>query len=173
MLKNQISMDQSYYPARHLTMRSELLARFSAGFTMIELVVVIAIIAVLVSLVIPAYEEFVIRARNSRAMQEIRVMETEIQGYVFMNGELPESLADINRGDLRDPWGQVYVYNDFRDTVTNPPRNKFGNDLNTDFDIYSTGRDRLSTDPLVTSVTGKDDLVRGGDGLFVGLGEEW
>lgn len=178
MPKDQIFEDQSssldaeYYSAQKLTMQSAHLVKSSPGFTLIELVVVVAIIGILVALAIPLFEEFAQRARNSRAMQEVRVLETEIQGYYFVNGVYPATLADINRGDLLDPWGQNYVYNDFSDIVTNPPRKRFFERLNGDFDIYSKGKDKL-TDPVVSSLTGQDDLVRGGEGLFVGLGGDW
>lgn len=166
------SLDAECYSAQNRAMRSGRLVNASPGFTLIELVVVVAIIGILVALAIPVFEEFAQRARNSRAMQEVRVLETEIQGYFFVNGVYPGELADIDRGDLKDPWGQHYVYNDFSDIVTNPPRKIFGVPLNFDFDIYSKGKDML-TDPVVSSPTGKDDVVRGGEGLFLGLGADW
>lgn len=138
----------------------------SAGFTLVELLMVIAIIGALAMLVIPSFTELTRRAKNARAKQEVRLIETEINGYLLETGDLPANLAAIGRDTLTDPWGNGYVY----DTIL--ARKKFGILLNTDFDLYSKGADG-ATEDVVSGATGKDDLVRGADGAFLGFGEVW
>jgi general secretion pathway protein G len=49
-----------------------------------------------------------------------------------------------------------------------PRKDRFGVVLNTDFDLYSMGKDRLSSDSLSTP-NSHDDILRANDGAFVGL----
>jgi general secretion pathway protein G len=44
--------------------------------------------------------------------------------------------------------------------------------INTDFDLYSVGRDGLSVAPL-TAPRSRDDVVRGNNGAYIGLGENY
>ena len=141
---------------------------FAAGFTLVELLTVVAIIGVLAMLVLPSYTVFVTRAQNGRAKSEVRLLEIEINGYLMETGSLPASLADIKRDDLVDPWKNTYVY-------SNPPtRTRFGVPINDDFDLYSLGADRAS-DPggSVADGAGKDDVLRGANGTFIGLALDW
>lgn len=172
MPRDQIIEDQNSssvvkcYPAQQSRQRAGKTLLVSAGFTMLELLVVVAILGALAMLSIPTYSEFVSRAKNGRAKQEVRLLEREIIGYFLETESLPVTLVDISRGDLKDPWGNLYVY------FNTPTRTKFGTHLNTGFDIFSTGPDGV-TDPVVSSAAGKDDLVRGGDGTFVDFGGNW
>jgi general secretion pathway protein G len=49
-----------------------------------------------------------------------------------------------------------------------PRKDRFGVVLNTDFDLYSMGKDRQSTDSLSTP-NSHDDILRANDGAYVGL----
>lgn len=174
MSKDQIIDDQSSSsvvkccPAQQPKQRQGRLITFAAGFTLVELLTVVAIIGVLAMLVLPSYTVFVTRAQNGRAKSEVRLLEIEINGYLMETGSLPASLADIKRDDLLDPWENTYVY-------SNPPtRKRFGLDINDDFDLYSLGADRASPlDGSVAEGTGKDDVLRGANGTFIGLALDW
>jgi prepilin-type N-terminal cleavage/methylation domain-containing protein len=146
----------------------------SAGFTLVELLVVCAIIVILVTLALPILKEFVDHARGARAKSELRLLETEIADYQVQYGVLPANLTAINRGTLNDPWGHGYVYYKIVDEVDPLARNLFGIHLNGDFDLCSKGKDGLTeVEVFFGGGTGKDDLLRGGDGAFLGLGEDW
>jgi type II secretory pathway pseudopilin PulG len=133
-----------------------------------ELIAVSAVIAILATFAIPAYRVFLEHTRNSRAMTEIRILETEIYDYEGRFGFLPTNLAAIDRGTLNDPWGRSYIYSP---TLT---RIRFADLLNDDFDLYSMGTDGLTEAEVGGGGgTGKDDLVRGRGGAFLGLGENW
>ena len=178
MPKDQIIEDQApslasmRLPASQLKRRPGRLACSSAGFTLIELVVVTAIIGVLATLAIPTYNNFIDRAKNARAKSEVRLLETEINAYRFDIGSLPADLATINRDDLLDPWGNSYVYSNNPRTIE---RERFGNLLNDDYDLFSKGRDGLTPadGSVAPETTGADDLVRGMNGIFVGSGVDF
>lgn len=148
----------------------------SSGFTLIELIVVTGIIAALASIGFPIYRAFISQAKISRAMSEIRLVETEIYDYQVQFGVLPADLAAINRDTLTDPWGSIYVYNDFRDLGTTPARRFAADPLNDDFDLFSMGEDGVSVDlvhVLGVGGPGSDDIVRGSNGAFLNKGAAW
>jgi prepilin-type N-terminal cleavage/methylation domain-containing protein len=141
----------------------------SAGFTLVELIVVTALIGVLATLAIPTYNNFIDRARNARAKSEVRLLETEINAYRFDIGALPANLAAINRADLLDPWGNRYVYSNNPRIIE---RYRFDDLLNDDYDLFSKGKDGLTPEDgsIAEGTTGADDLIRGSNGIFVGAG---
>lgn len=89
----------------------------SEGFTLIELMIVVAILAVVAGLAIPGYRAAVKTARMAVAMREIHLLMNEIDLYELREGQLPTSLADIGRGGIRDPWGNPYSYVDLATAV--------------------------------------------------------
>jgi len=125
---------------------------------MVELIVVVAIIAILAAIAMPAYDKIKNKAREVRAMEEIRGIDKAISAFLIDNGKLPTS------GELHlkaDPWGNAYVYEA-------PGRMGFLQPLNDDYDLYSTGANgqRGPADSI-----DDDDIARAGNGAFVGLGK--
>lgn len=57
-----------------------------AGFTMIELMIVVAIIAVLVSLAVPQYQSYVARAQFSEALSLFSGVRTAVETHVSIYG---------------------------------------------------------------------------------------
>ena len=133
----------------------------SKGFTLVELLMVIAIIGIISTLAIPSYSNYRDRARSRRAQSEIRTLGTEITGYILDKQTNPPGLADINRANYRDPWQRLYIYNTVP-AMQDPVFNK----LNTDYDLYSTGKDGLSA-AAWADPTSKDDIARFNNGSFV------
>lgn len=141
------------------------------GFTLVELVVVSAILGVLVLLVVPSYNHFVEGVKLSRCSAEIRGLEKDIYAYSLDRNVLPASLGDVGRGGLLDPWGNAYQYVNIEKGGM-PRKGLFGADLNEDFDLYSVGKDGLS-DPTASIWDSPDDIVRAGNGGWVGLAEKY
>ncbi|MEJ5368138.1 MAG: prepilin-type N-terminal cleavage/methylation domain-containing protein [Bryobacteraceae bacterium] len=73
-----------------------------AGFTLIELMIVMAVVAVLVSVAVPMYQKSVIRARETVLRQNLFTLRTVIDEYTYDKGKAPQSLEDLVReGYLR------------------------------------------------------------------------
>lgn len=176
MLSDLFIADQIFHtesmlpPTRSAEERAWCKSFSSAGFTLVELLIVVAIVAIVAALSIPGYVTFIKNAQYSRAMQEIRLIEAEIYDYQITQGNPPPNLAAINRSTLLDPWGNPYEYNPA------PARRYAFDPLNTDFDLYSKGYDGLTADlvhVLGAGGPGSDDMVRGANGAFLGKGAAW
>ena len=66
----------------------------SEGFTLIELMIVIAIIAVLVALAVPAYNDYTIRAKVGECVNDVAVAKVQISEYVQTLGDWPPSVEE-------------------------------------------------------------------------------
>jgi general secretion pathway protein G len=102
----------------------------SRGFTLIEIMVVVVILAVLGALVVPRVLENVDKARATRAQSDIRAIETALDLYRLDNYKYPTtdqglealvkkppdpSLTNYREGGYlkavpKDPWGNPYHY---------------------------------------------------------------
>lgn len=218
----------------------------SDGFTLMELMIAVAIVAILGGIAIPAYLGYLDKARIARTIAEIRHIEKSIKLFYATTEVYPTTLAEVAADKILDPWGTPYQYLSMRGGVladgggqdeptsawswfapssayatpsnhgqgnggdggnsggggnrgrgnqnsgrqnsgngagngdpsgsgsgglqssVSPRKDRFGVPLNTDFDLYSRGKDRLSTDALSTP-NSHDDILRANDGAFVGL----
>ncbi|MDH4252786.1 MAG: type II secretion system GspH family protein, partial [Nitrospira sp.] len=80
------------------------------GFTLIELMLAVSIVGVLASLAVPNYLDFVEKARVAKTISELYGLTKEIKGYALGAQQYPNSLADIGRSTMLDPWGTPYQY---------------------------------------------------------------
>lgn len=145
-----------------------------AGFTIIEIMIVIAILATLAGLAIPAYKDYVNEAHIVRASEDIRTIEIEVKDYEVRTNALPDSLDEIGMGSLRDPWGNPYQYLNITTMKGNGQarKDRFLVPLNSDYDLYSKGKDGKSASPLTAKLS-RDDIIRANDGGYVGLASEY
>jgi general secretion pathway protein G len=146
----------------------------SRGFSLLELMLVIALGAVLLSVAVPTYRSYVLRARYAAAIGDIGRLQLAVIRYQTANNDtLPASLAAIGMDTLLDPWGQPYRYLGFAGLKGKGAmrKDKNLNPLNTDFDLYSIGPDGKTIAPLVGA--GADDVIRANDGQFVGKASDY
>ncbi|MBJ6723952.1 prepilin-type N-terminal cleavage/methylation domain-containing protein [Geomesophilobacter sediminis] len=143
------------------------------GFTMVELVIVVAILIALTLMVLPTLKTMKDLARQTRAMEEIRDIEKSVNAYAIDKGVLPNNLSEIGLqgGVPLDPWKRPYVYVNLANGGA-PRKDIALVPLNTDFDLYSMGPDGASALSLTDS-TSADDVVRGANGSFVGTASKY
>ena len=153
--------------------------RWFEGFTFVELVIVVAIIATLSAIAIPSYITYRYKAQIAASIAEIHLLENKIMDYFVENDDYPESLNDIGTGPFIDPWGTPYAYLkiagvDHKGGGKTDKRRKDHNmvPVNSDYDLYSKGRNGDSKAPF-TAKHSRDDIVRANDGQFVGLASDY
>jgi general secretion pathway protein G len=145
--------------------------RISPAMTLVELLIVMAMLGTLMAIGVPAYNNYIDKAKNSQAIEDIRFIEAAIKMYRTENGMFPETLDVVRSANLLDPWENPYRY--LRIQPPTPPIGKQRKDqnlvpVNSDFDLYSMGKDGQSEPPF-TSELSRDDIVRANDGIYAGL----
>ncbi|MGH8441769.1 MAG: pilin [Nevskiaceae bacterium] len=69
--------------------------RSSKGFTLIELMIVVAIIGILAAIAIPAYQDYIARAQASEAMQLLGGAKTPMAEYFANSGAWPSAPGSV------------------------------------------------------------------------------
>ena len=104
-------------------------AAMEAGFSLVELLVVLAIIALTTAIVAPRVLGYLGSARSDSAKVQVKNLESALELYFLDSGRYPtqeEGLSALstrpadgvvwngpylkNAGDLKDPWGNLYQY---------------------------------------------------------------
>ena len=79
-----------------------------SGFTLIELMIVVAIVGVLASVAIPAYSDYTVRAKVSEAVTAVAPMKASVADYYHANGSLPTTGGEAGLNTEGDPTGSSY-----------------------------------------------------------------
>ena len=226
--------------------------RQAAGFSLIELVMIVAIVGILSGMAIPSYFGYLDKAKIARCIAEIRYIEKSVNAFFYSSAVYPASLSEAGAGHMVDPWGTPYQYlklagagpgngggqggggqgggggntwwwfeptaayaappggqgggtqaggnqgggtsqgggasgsdggtgvgapngaggNQGGGPQPQPRKDRFLVPINSDYDLYSMGKDRESIAPL-TAKKSHDDIVRANDGAFVGLASDF
>ena len=69
-----------------------------SGFTLIELMIVVAIIGILAAVAIPAYQDYIARSQVSEAISLMGATKSPLAEYIGDKGLWPSSLSDVVGG---------------------------------------------------------------------------
>jgi general secretion pathway protein G len=70
-------------------------SRRRAGFTLIEMMIVMAIIVILIAVAVPFYQKAITRAKESVLHNNLFAMRSAIDEYTFDKQKAPQSLQDL------------------------------------------------------------------------------
>jgi general secretion pathway protein G len=86
------------------------------GFTLIELMIVMAIVVILISVAIPFYQKSIMRAKESVLHNNLSAMRNAIDEYSYDKQKAPQQLSDlVSDGYLRDvPKDPITGNNDWK-----------------------------------------------------------
>jgi general secretion pathway protein G len=69
--------------------------RARRGYTLIELIIVMAIISILVSIAVPLYQKSLVRTKESMLHSHLQTLRTVIDEYTFDKKKAPQTLDDL------------------------------------------------------------------------------
>ena len=69
--------------------------RSKRGYTLIELIIVMAIISILVSIAVPIYQKSLLRTKESLLHSNLQTLRTVIDEYTFDKKKAPQTLDDL------------------------------------------------------------------------------
>ena len=139
------------------------------GLTLVELLLVVTIIGVLLTLAVITWGGWRDRVDQTQAVTDIVTISGSVGQYKLDYRDFPPDLATVGKGAMRDPWGNPYEYVSHSNVNGNGKFRKDKNivPINSDFDLWSNGKDGRSSSPL-TAHHSRDDIIRANDGGFVG-----
>ncbi len=146
-----------------------------AGFSLVELLVAITVLAALSAIAVPRFQSYRNESRNAKAIGDLHVLDSQINSFKMSNEVWPSSLSQVPQGNMLDPWGHPYRYLQIEgngEAKGQMRKDKNLVPINSDFDLYSMGADGKTASPL-TAASSHDDLVRANDGHYYGLASNY
>jgi general secretion pathway protein G len=145
--------------------------------SLVELLIVLAIVAILGAIGVPLYTDYMNKARNSQAMAQISDMESIITRFRVEHGTVPANLGVVGLAGRVDPWGRPYEYVRIEGLTkaemdAKARTDRFVIPINSDFDLYSKGKDGASSQNL-NAASSRDDIVRASNGGFIGKASDF
>lgn len=68
----------------------------TSGFTLIELTITVAIIAILAAVAIPSYNQYVQKARRTDARESLLRVASAMEKYLLANNQYPDTITTLN-----------------------------------------------------------------------------
>src|SRR3984893_967570 len=119
--------------------------RARGGFAFVELMIVMAIIAVLLSVAIPIYSRSIMRAKESVLKSNLFTLRTVIDEYTYDKQKAPQTLQDlVSSGYLREvPKDPITGNNNSWRTIMEDAGQSVNQNEPGIFDVHS-GSDKMS-----------------------------
>ena len=114
--------------------------RRGEGFTLLELMLTLAVASLLAMIAVPGYQRYVLQAQIASATADIGQIEMLVAQYQSQNNESPPpDLSTLGMDAKLDPWGQPYYYHTTVAGTGNGVgrKDKSLHPINTDYDLYS------------------------------------
>ena len=140
-----------------------------------EVLIAVAILALLVMIAVPAYSKYKDEQNNAQAKADIVDIQTRIDKFYVNFNRFPDTLEDVGAHTMRDPWNNVYYFHNIATGSGNsskPRKDKKLKPVNSDYDLYSMGKDGSSV-ATFTSKKSEDDIVRCNNGQFIGFAVDY
>ena len=149
-------------------------ARARRGFTLLELMIAVAIVAILAVIASGQYTGYIDRMKVAQAKADIHEIDLAIQRFYSNSFTYPPDLAAVGYGGKLDPWERPYQYTELSGKGSKGKARKDHklNPLNSDFDLFSAGKDGAFKTQVDHKLS-RDDIIRARDGGFVDLAEKF
>lgn len=148
--------------------------RAVGGWTLLELLIGLAVVGILAALANAGYTAVVEKARVGRAVADIAELDVMIERHLTRHRTYPVSLADVEPRPRVDPWGNPYHYTPFNGPqgIGAARKDRALNPLNRDYDLFSAGRNGTFR-TQISQRESLDDVIRARMGGYIGLAEDY
>ena len=97
----------------------------SNGFTLIEILIVVAILGILAAIIIPQYQSYTQKAKESAAKESLQILRTAIKRYEVQNNIAPGYALNNPDGAARQPVFHAHLVTGNPSYLSAYPKNPF------------------------------------------------